>query len=270
MYACCDLFFSSYLFLACSDKLLRLKRRTVDDSHSRSYQSANRRVGPFAQFSPLTKLSSGHFGLFWKELGDEWTEPGDGLPIPDQFELFDRPRPIGIQLSLMPMNLPGRFTLGHKSKDRLLQIQSTRFCLNWRKQKEFYPSYKSLIDEFKEMFARFSSFSERNGLGILAINQWELYYIDAFAKGEYWNTPADWAKFLPGLFGQPFPVDGLGIVLEHRAAEWSYEIQPNRGRLHLSARPGKTSGDNRELLLLQTVARGPVEKGSVARAMGGT
>ena len=118
-----------------------------------------------AQFSPLTKLSSGHFGLFWKELGDEWTEPGDGLPIPDQFELFDRPRPIGIQLSLMPMNLPGRFTLGHKSKDRLLQIQSTRFCLNWRKQKEFYPSYKSLIDEFKEMFARFSSFSRRQWAG---------------------------------------------------------------------------------------------------------
>src|SRR4051812_2402997 len=108
-----------------------------------------------AQFSTLTKLSAGHFGLFWKELGDDWTEPGDGLPIPDQFELFDRPKPTGIHLHLRPLPLPARFTLGHKSKDRLLQIQATRFCLNWRKREEFYPSYKRLVGEFEEMFNRF-------------------------------------------------------------------------------------------------------------------
>ena len=40
-----------------------------------------------AQFSPLTKLSAGHFGLFWQEFGSDWTEPGDELPIQDQFEI---------------------------------------------------------------------------------------------------------------------------------------------------------------------------------------
>lgn len=44
-----------------------------------------------AQFSPLTRLTLGHFGWFWKQLGDEWTEPSDGPQIEDQFELFDRP-----------------------------------------------------------------------------------------------------------------------------------------------------------------------------------
>src|SRR5262245_26935055 len=85
-----------------------------------------------AQFSPLTKLTAGHFGLFWKELGGDWTEPGDGPLIEDQFELFDHPRwrtLTAVQLRLEPLRLPGRFTLGHKNKDHLLQIQATRFHL---------------------------------------------------------------------------------------------------------------------------------------------
>jgi uncharacterized protein (TIGR04255 family) len=217
-----------------------------------------------AQFSPLTKFTAGHFGLFWKELGNDWTDPGDGPLLEDQFELFDHPRwrtPTTVQLRLEPLRLPGRFTLGHKNKDRLLQIQANRFHLNWRKSEGFYPSYKRLITEFEDMFACFAAFAERASLGELALNQWELTYIDAFPQDEYWNTPADWATFLPGLFGQLFPTDGLGLLLENRVAEWSYEIQPKRGRLHIAAAPGRAGEDKRDALLLQTTARGPAGKG---------
>jgi uncharacterized protein (TIGR04255 family) len=217
-----------------------------------------------AQFSPLTKLTTGHFGLFWKELGDDWIEPGDGPLIEDQFELFDKPKwksPNAVQLRIEPIRLPARFTLGHREKDRLLQIQATRFHLNWRKREGFYPSYKQLIAEFEDMFARFAAFTERAGLGTLVPNQWELTYIDAFPRDEYWNTPADWAAFLPGLFGQLFSTEGMGVALEHRAAEWSYEIQPRRGRLHIAAGPGRAGEDKRDALLLQMTARGPVGKG---------
>jgi hypothetical protein len=69
-----------------------------------------------AQFSPLTKLSAGHFGFFWHELGSDWTDPGDAPPIEDQYELFDRPRSPGLRLRLRPIRLPLRFTLGHKCK----------------------------------------------------------------------------------------------------------------------------------------------------------
>ena len=78
-----------------------------------------------AQFSPLTKLTAGHFGQFWKELGEDWTEPADAPLIEDQFELFERPKwstPTALQLRLEPLRLPGRFMIGHRSKDRLLQI----------------------------------------------------------------------------------------------------------------------------------------------------
>lgn len=217
-----------------------------------------------AQFSPLTKLTTGHFGLFWNELGNDWTEPGDGPLIEDQFELFDRPRwraPIAVQLRLEPLRLPGRFTIGHRDKDRLLQIQASRFHLNWRRREGFYPSYKKLIAEFEEMFSRFAAFAAKTGLGEPALNQWELTYIDTFPQGEYWNTPIDWATFLPGLFGPLFSTDGLGIGLENREAQWSYEIQPKRGRLHVAAGPGRAGEDKRDSLLLHMTARGPIGKG---------
>lgn len=215
-----------------------------------------------AQFSHLTKLTSGHFGLFWQQLGDEWADPADGAPLDDQFELFDRPpwsRPVGLELRFEPVRWPARFMVGHRAKDRLLQLQATRFHLNWRKQEGFYPSYTQLISEFEATFGRFTSFAEATGLGPVALNQWELTYIDAFPHGEYWQTPTDWPTILPGLFGTLQAADGL--VLEHRAAEWSCEIAPKQGRLHIAARPGRPAGSDQAALLLQMTARGPVGKG---------
>jgi uncharacterized protein (TIGR04255 family) len=225
-----------------------------------------------AQFSALTKLRAGHFGKFWNELGSDWTDPEDGPLLEDHFELFDYPKwssSAGLQLRLEPIRLPGRFLLGHKNKDRLLQIQATRFHLNWRKREDFYPSYKRLVAEFENMFARFAAFAEKAGLGELALNQWELTYIDAFPKEEYWHTPADWSTFLPGLFGKLFPTDELGIRLEYRASQWSYEIQPKRGRLHITAHPGCVGEDKQDALLLVITARGPIGKGGAANLRAG-
>ena len=49
----------------------------------------------------------------------------------------------------------GRFVLNHSSQDRLIQVQSTRFHLNWRKSGDLKPSYKALISEFEDMFFKF-------------------------------------------------------------------------------------------------------------------
>jgi len=218
------------------------------------------------QFSPLTNLTSGHFGLFWQELGDDWINPSDGPVLEDQFELFDRPRwskPSGFNVRLEPVRLPGRFLLGHKNKDRLVQIQATRFHFNWRKQDDFYPSYKSLISEFENTFLRFEQCAYRLGLGSIAPNQWEITYVNAFPRGQYWETPSDWSKILPGLFGDLFPTEDIEIQLESRAAEWCFEMAPQRGRLHVSARSGRWGDQTDVALLLQMTARGPVGKDGV-------
>ncbi len=215
------------------------------------------------QFSPLTKLTAGHYGLFWKELGQEWGEPADQPPIEDQFELFDQPlgSPGVVQFRFGPMPTTGRFLLYHRSGDRLVQLQPSRFHLNWRKRDGFYPSYTKLIAEFEAAYRQFERFVEANQLGPLLPNQWEMTYIDAFPRGDHWQTPADWPSVLPGLFGQLFRADDLGIALERRTAEWSFEITPQRGRLHLAAAAGRWGVD--ECLLLTSTARGPVGSGSL-------
>ena len=224
-----------------------------------------------AQFAPLTKLTTGHYGLFWDSLGrEEWPRLSDAPPLEDQFELFDRPQwgqVRGLELRLQPMRPPGRFMLGHRNDDRLIQLQASRFHLNWRKRDDCYPSYRRLIADFEAMFARFVFFAESNGLGKIQVNQWELTYVDAFPKGEYWQTPADWSSFLPGLFGNLSAADGL--ILESRAAEWSYVIPPKRGRLHIVAKPGPVGDSEQTSLLLETTARGPVGEGGVGTLRAG-
>jgi uncharacterized protein (TIGR04255 family) len=218
------------------------------------------------QFSPLTKLTSGHFGLFWKSFGDEWWDPSDAAPLEDQFELFDRPRwsrPSGIQVRLQTAPKPGRFLLGNKNGDRLIQLQATRFHFNWRKRADFYPSYKKLIVEFESTFGRFEKCAADLGLGSIIPNQWELTYVDAFPRAEYWQTPGDWSRVLPGLFGNLFPTDDLKLQLENRAAEWCYELGGQLGRLYVSAKSGKWFDQTDDALLLQMTARGPVGKGGV-------
>ena len=215
------------------------------------------------QFSPLAGLASGHFGRFWGLLGDEWAEPGDAPPLEDQFELFDRPflrRASGPRLRLEPMRLPGRFLVSHRANDRLIQVQSTRFHLNWRKRPGVppYPRYHQLITEFENAFDRFRDFAGTAGLGAIVPNQWEITYVDAFPEGDLWRTAADWSAFLPGLFG--VIEAGEGLTLEYRSAEWVFEIPPQRGRLHVSAQPGRSTDDQRPSLLLQMTARGPIGK----------
>lgn len=217
-----------------------------------------------AQFSPLTKLASGHYGLFWRELGGSWERPADAPPINDQFELFDSPRwshREGVQFRLGQGMPADRFILHHAQNDRLIQLQPTRFHLNWRTTGELKPSYKELISEFEEVFALFERFVRASDLGKLELNQWEITYIDSFPQGDYWQTPADWSGFLPGLFGNLFVVPGL--VLENRAAQWSYEIQPKRGRVHIAAQVGRWREQQSDSLLVDTTARGLIGKGGV-------
>ena len=216
------------------------------------------------QFSPLTKLTSGHFGLLWQELGDDWGHPEDGPPISDQFELFERPKwshPSGVQFRLERAIPVGRFVLKNRGHDRLIQVQQSRFHLNWRTTGELKPSYKVLITEFESAFDRFQQFVRATELGELELNQWEITYIDSFAKDEYWQTPADWSTFLPGLFGNLFSVPGL--TLENRASQWSFEIAPKRGRVHIAAHAGRWREQDSDSLLVDTTARGPIGKSGV-------
>ncbi len=213
-----------------------------------------------AQFSPLVKLSAAHYGRFWDQLGDDWIKPNDKPLIADQFERFDDEagqRKWRLKLEAAPM--VNRLTIINRNDDRLIQMQPTRFHLNWRKTDELKPSYKELIEEFETMFNRFAKFCEREELGSVEVNQWEVTYVDSFPKGEYWETLDDWNVFLPGLFRDKPPTLADSLQLENREVQWTMEIKPKRGRLHLSAGMGRWKAEQPESLMLNLTARGPVD-----------
>ena len=222
------------------------------------------------QFSPLADFTSAHFGLFWNQLNVEsaqWTISSDAPLIEDTFELFSAPlwkQPRNLQFRLESAPRTGRIRFENETRDRMVQIQPTRFHLNWRKTVGLKPSYKSLISEFESYFAEFCRFCTDHHLGAVAPNQWEITYVDSFPAGEYWESPADWNLVLPGLFSGLFGRTDLPLQLEQRSAEWSFEITPQAGRLHISAQAGRWARDHRDTLLLNMTSRGPIEDGKVS------
>lgn len=214
------------------------------------------------QFDRLPAFRAGHLGRFWDYLGvGDWPEASDAPLIEDQFEAFDSrrmSRPIAPQFRLTTSPVVGRMRLHNSTGDRMMQLQPTRLHVNWLKTSTFKPRYRELVADFLEMVDKLSVFLHDCNIGELKPNQWEVTYVDAFPKGDYWHTPADWKKVLPELFAPLERITDTDLRLDYRNAEWSFEITPGRGRLHLNAGPGNWPGDERESLILTTTARGPI------------
>jgi hypothetical protein len=146
--------------------------------------------------------------------------------------------------------------LTNAAGDRVVQVQNTRFIYNWRKQNLAYPSYRQSRAEFDARYAQFCRFVAEAGLGAVSPNHWEVSYLDHVPKGTLWQSPADWYKILPGLFPAGRLLRGLKF---ENAGEWHYEIEPQKGRLHISIQHGKAGApDGPEVLVVQWTARGPI------------
>jgi len=137
----------------------------------------------------------------------------------------------------------------------MIQIQDTRFLLNWRSGAGGYPSYSKLLGEFKELFTQFNSFAREAELGPVEPNQWEVTYVNLLERGGLWENPTDWTRIIPGLYSPP--AWGTEPVETHNG-EWKYVIGKNQGRLYVVLRHGRTSMEGPDTLFLNLTARGPI------------
>jgi uncharacterized protein (TIGR04255 family) len=211
------------------------------------------------QFVPLSGMTSGHLGWFWKRyLGDEWVKATDAVAIIDQFESFDEKRAVGLglQLQIAQVMVPHRLQITTAAGDRMIQVQPSRFHYNWQKKGSAYPSYRQVRKEFDNSFETFCRFLAENQVGELQVNQWEITYVDHVAKGELWTEPKDWHRVFPGLLGPTPTMDA--VTFESVGGEWHFEISPQRGRLHLALQYGRVGDKAEPTLILTTTARGPV------------
>ena len=219
------------------------------------------------QFNPLPGYTSAHGGWFWREylekLGDglsaQWPKAAEAPRIPDQFEKFGKEDVWTAPAIRLQQGAPTRMQFIRSDGERMVQIQDSRFVLNWKKTSALYPSYDSLLPEFRDLLNAFKAFASEAGFGKLAYNQWELAYVDELKKGELWGSIRDLGKIFPGL---SMPNVGVSQVPpsgdETMSADWRFSLPNQRGRLLITVRLVRIQPSFEEAVHLTMTTRGRV------------
>lgn len=214
------------------------------------------------QFKPLTNFSSILIGVFWKNyLESGWDSFNQVSPLSDQFERFGKDKKWSIgaaQIMIGSGSFPHRIQILRNDGQRMLQIQNSRFILNWKKAKGEYPSYDELLSEFLSYYEKFVKFAQENNLGEIQHNQWEVTYVNHIPLGEMWNTISEISEVLPWVL--PPATDVLNQIPDDYACRWALSIDENLGRLHIDLKRVRVeSEDGPEVLNLNLTARGPID-----------
>jgi uncharacterized protein (TIGR04255 family) len=219
------------------------------------------------QFEPLSGWRNAHLGAFWSTLdANEWSEVLDAPPLQPQFERFGelaRWEKIGFHFRVT-QNPLARLQIKNKDGDRMIQLQDCRLHFNWLGQTGGpYPRYEKIRAGFAWVFDKFIEFVDREKVGELRPNQWEVTYLNHIPKGTVWNTPRDWAFFLP--LGSVPTIEHL-VQGESFTGGWHFVIPDQRGRLHVEWQHGRKNGpEGQEVIVLTLTARGPLGEGELSK-----
>jgi uncharacterized protein (TIGR04255 family) len=218
------------------------------------------------QFVRLQPFPTAIVGWFWKEFlpslpGDaRWEKAVDAPRLEDSFERFgdqEKWGRLGFRMSTSPE--PNRVQISRSDNERMIQVQDSRFVLNWMKQSDAaYPSFRQLSKEFWELFPIFETFAAKAECGPVEQNQWELSYINHIAKDDLWQSTNEWANVIPGL---SFP---SAVVAEPTAEptslDWRFNFPNERGRLQVNIQNVKKDPTSDNLMQLVLTARGSINQ----------
>jgi len=200
-------------------------------------------------FEPITSLKVPYFGLFWDEFRAGYPACQHASPLGFSPSVIDES--VGF-----PLPLPRIWFLS-KPENILIQLQTDRMILNWRKLKldDKYPKYEAVMQEFRTKLNLFSDFLGRYELGALKPVTCELTYINLIPKGQGWEKPGElsnllgefcWRSSNPRFLSEPRDI-GLRFV---------FEIPDSRGSLTFSIGQKTRVSDQVPTLVLQLTANG--------------
>ncbi|MBN1345417.1 MAG: TIGR04255 family protein [Phycisphaerae bacterium] len=211
------------------------------------------------QFERISGLQNGHLGAFWRTLGGSWPHVRDMPPIDRVVERFGEDETwasLGSQLKLT-QDPSARLQIRSEAGDRMIQVQNGRLHYNWLgKVGGPYPRYTSIRPEFDDVLNRFVRFLADENLGELKADHWEITYVNHLPKGTVWDTIDQWGDVLVGLPGAWQSPEGLRF--EGLQGEWHFEIEPQRGRLHVQVNRARSGQGVDDILRLALTARGGV------------
>jgi uncharacterized protein (TIGR04255 family) len=222
------------------------------------------------QFSPLKDWRSPHAGLYWGRIQTRYPKTESHPPLPSQIERFgadflEQPQ-FRIEIAS-----PERARVWFLSEPPtyLIQVQSDRFVVNWRKldECEKYPQYfNGLRQRFKTEWEEFFKFLSEQKIGTADVQQCELTYVNTVFRGDGWNDYAGAIKLLRRWWDEgsadflPQP-ETLGIT-------GSFQMPGERGRLHFVVQPAFSPVAQKDALQLQLIARGKPASNQVDDVLG--
>ena len=193
-------------------------------------------------FVPLP-WSVPHFGAFWSELRGDYPTFEVHPPI-GEFKLeFNAIAPGAI------VNLPVRCWFKNDQSNRLIQIQNNRFFHNWRRPSPSAPylHYAELKPVLEKEWDRFRDFVHRYDLGTPNVLSCEVAYINHLDRRVGWDNFSDLSSIFPsvGSFEGNFVKKPETI-----AANVSYVMPSNEGRLNVVIQPAIRQQDGKEIIQL--------------------
>ncbi len=218
-------------------------------------------VAMSVQFDPPNGLNLAHLGAFWLEhktllprvqavqpisaKGESFGGKGQWLPPSLQFAITNEP--------------DCRLQMTSDDEQWMYQIQRDRMVVNWRKRGEQYPRYNQTWGRFLEAWNVWIHLLRKLALDPPRPRLWELSYVNRIPKADLWNTPNDWPRIFPGLWGGSF-CDMTGVELRGLRGQWVWESSRPPARLYLEPSPGRSNDQPpQDVLLLSLTARGPIE-----------
>jgi uncharacterized protein (TIGR04255 family) len=211
------------------------------------------------QFDELKSFSSVHFGLFGQRIQKDYPKTEERPPLAQVFEGGPSPDMRGeIFLDLPPLR---RVFYIDQTDNFLLQVQPSRFLVNWRKQRESdeYPRFAVAHDRFLSGWNTFLAFLKDLTLGIPQANQYELTYINHIFEGEE-AFPIGIQHYLP-LFSWKSG-QSIKFLPTPRSVNFlsQFTLPDSKGTLHVTVTHGRRAPGGKGVLVLDLTARGPARK----------
>ena len=137
-------------------------------------------VAASLQFDPIEDLHAVRLGLLWEAYRDRYPRVEVHPPLESVREVIGPPVPAKLSFSVGATMPPPRYWFLNERGTQMIQVQQTRFVLNWRKMdtEVAYPHYSNIRDTLVEEFGRFEQFLEDESLAGPQLNQAELTYVN--------------------------------------------------------------------------------------------
>lgn len=208
------------------------------------------------QFEPLEALVTSALGRFWDTIRTKYPTFEIRPPLPSLSEqVGTNEYPPATVVGLSDESLV-RCWFVSKDKRSLIQLQSDRLIYNWRRvaDGDQYPTYMSIRPKFEAEWRSFCEFLRGASLGVPAVNQCEVTYVNHIELEGTDGRQLDIRSVSPLLSQNP----AGGFLPSPGVVQWSsvYEMTGQAGRLHVSFKPALRRSDGKRLVILELTARG--------------